>query len=89
MAQLYQLFLFSANKSPKKPRKHADPDHQRDTPSRERFECNGMLKITIDITESIFQVHIIHERLHPSPSNHSVPDSIKDFIKKTHQPSTS
>ena len=38
-----------------------------------------MLKITIDL---VFQIRIIHECLHPSPSNHSVPDSVKEFIKE-------
>lgn len=41
-----------------------------------------MLKVTIDIATNIFQVHIIHEHLHPPPLNHSVPDSAKDFIKE-------
>ena len=41
-----------------------------------------MLKITIEIAASIFQVHITHKYLHPPPSNHSVSDSIKDFIKE-------
>ncbi|CAI2184005.1 6270_t:CDS:2 [Funneliformis geosporum] len=36
-------FLFSTNKSP-------DLNRQRDTSSRQRFECNRTLSITIDIT---------------------------------------
>ena len=66
----------------KKSRKHANPDRQYDIPSKERFDCNGMLKITIEIAASIFQVYITHKYLHPPPSNHSVSDSIKDFIKE-------
>ena len=41
-----------------------------------------MLKITIDIAASTFQVHLVHECLHPPPSNHSVSDSVKDFIRE-------
>ena len=52
------------------------------TPSKERFDCDGMLKITIDIAASTFQVHLVHECLHPPPSNHSVSDSVKDFIRE-------
>ena len=41
-----------------------------------------MLKITIDIAASTFQVHLVHECLHPPPSNHSVSDFVKDFIRE-------
>ncbi len=41
-----------------------------------------MLKITIEIVASIFQVYITHKYLYPFPSNHSVSDFIKDFIKE-------
>jgi len=41
-----------------------------------------MLKITIDIIASIFQVHIIHNYLHSPSSDHFVSDFVKIFIKK-------
>ena len=41
-----------------------------------------MLKITIDIAASTFQVHLVHECLHPPPSNHSVLDFVKILLEK-------
>src|SRR5947209_4715627 len=41
-----------------------------------------MLKITINIATNIFLVHIIHEQLHPSPSDHSVQILSKFLLKK-------
>lgn len=40
-----------------------------------------MLKITIDIAAGLVQIHIIHKN-HSSPSNYSVSDSTKNFIKE-------
>ena len=41
-----------------------------------------MLKINLNIIANIFQIHIIYEYPHPPPSDYSVPDFIKNFIKE-------
>lgn len=48
----------------KKPRKHQDLDHQRDRGSIERFDCEGTLRITIDMMNNSAFVYLKHNILH-------------------------
>lgn len=64
----------------KKPRKHADSSKHRDTPSMERFDCNGVIKVSINRSTMMAEVHLQHDFLHAQPKDTSVPQNIKDFI---------
>jgi hypothetical protein len=64
-----------------KPRKHPDPSKQWDVPSMERFHCDGVIKISVDMTKQMFEVKLVHTNLHIRPINKSVPQDVKDFIK--------
>ncbi|CAG8804622.1 37040_t:CDS:1 [Gigaspora margarita] len=65
----------------KKPHKNPDKSKQRDITSMERFECGGILKISIDKTKYLAKVTLHHKELHSKLINLSTPQYIKDFIK--------
>ncbi|GBB99646.1 hypothetical protein RclHR1_35920001, partial [Rhizophagus clarus] len=64
-----------------KSRKHSDPSKQRDTLSMERFDCEGIVKISIDKTTLLSEVELFHKNLHVRPIDKSVPEDVKEFIK--------
>lgn len=64
-----------------KQKKHEDPSKHRDTQSMERFHCNGVIKVSINPSTNMAEVHVQHDFLHPRPKNISVPENIKDFIR--------
>src|SRR5215470_14112007 len=51
----------------KRPRKHENSAVHRDRPAMKRFECNGMLRITVNSTTTIAKIAVSHEFAH-SPS---------------------
>jgi hypothetical protein len=64
----------------KKPRKHADPSKHRDTLGMPRFDCAGLLKMTIDTTkmEIIFELnHNDHEHY----TDVRVPDEVREYVR--------
>jgi hypothetical protein len=65
-----------------KPRKHQDSSKQRDTLSKERFNCNGVIKIAINEAIKIAKVTLQHDSIHAQPKTTIIPQNIKDFIKE-------
>jgi len=65
----------------KKPRKTEDLSKQRDKQSIERFDCNGILKIKIDINLKIAIVQLYHDLIHDRPEKIHVSEEIKIFIR--------
>ncbi|CAG8436323.1 3850_t:CDS:2, partial [Scutellospora calospora] len=65
----------------KKPRKHNDPEKQRDTKTMERFDCNGCIKVNINLTLQIARITVEHNILHSKPNNVAVPEDVKQYIK--------
>jgi hypothetical protein len=63
----------------KKPRKCENSAIQRDRPAMERFECNGILRITICPT--IAKITISHRFAHPYPVDNNISDDVKTFIQ--------
>ncbi|CAG8477251.1 2922_t:CDS:2, partial [Gigaspora rosea] len=51
----------------KRPRKHEDFDKQRDREYIERFACNGILKISLDIEINVATIDLKHNLLHKCP----------------------
>jgi hypothetical protein len=64
----------------KKPRKNADSPKHRDKPSMERFDCSGVIKVSINQSTMMAEVHLQHDFLHAQPKDTSVSQDIKDFI---------
>jgi hypothetical protein len=46
-----------------------------------RYNCNGLIKIKVDLQSEIAIVKIVHSQLHPIPIDVTVPDNVKEFIK--------
>jgi hypothetical protein len=65
-----------------KPKKHPDPLKHRDTPSMERFTCNGLIKITINNTSQVAELTLQHSILHRKPKKVSISQEVKTFIKR-------
>jgi len=78
----YWYFCSQRNILETKPRKHPNPLKQRDTPSMERFACDGIIKISVNKTTQISEIELHHKDLHVRPVNKSVPQVVKDFIKE-------
>src|ERR1044072_7983227 len=47
----------------------------------ERFECDGILKISVNEVTHIAEVTLYHKDLHVKPKDYSIPQNIKYFIK--------
>ena len=47
----------------------------------ERFECDSVLKISVNEITHIAEITLYHKDLHTKPINNSIPQNIKDFIK--------
>lgn len=78
----YWYFCSQSNIMAAKPRKHDNPSKHRDTPSMERFNCNGTAKITIDKQTNKIKLVFKHNLIHARPKDVAVPQSIKEFIEK-------
>jgi len=63
-------------------RKHEDTSKHRNTASMNRFDCNGIIKITIDEANNTATLSMQHDLLHKRPSNTTVSQGVKDFIKE-------
>ena len=61
-------------------RKNQDVSKHRDTKSMERYDCNGMIRISINHTTLMATIYIRHHLLHPYPKDVSISDDIKQFI---------
>ncbi|CAG8651404.1 2613_t:CDS:2 [Rhizophagus irregularis] len=66
----------------KQPRKHQDLLKQRDTPSMNRFNCEGYIRINVNQTTNIAKIEVNHNYLHPPTSENSVSEEIKMFIQE-------
>ena len=62
-----------------KHRKHQDVSKHRNTKCMARFDCNGIIKITINEANNMAKQH---DFLHKRPSNTTVSQEIKDYIKE-------
>jgi hypothetical protein len=65
----------------KRPKKTEDLSKQRDKRSIERFDCNGILKIKIDIDSKTAIVQLYHDLIHDRPEKSNISQEIKSFIK--------
>ena len=70
------------NSTLKPPRKHFDINKQRDTSAKERFNCNGTIKLLIDTSIYRADIHIKHDDLHLIPHDFSIPDWVKNYISQ-------
>jgi len=77
----YWYFCSQRDIQASKSRKHSDPSKQRDTSSMERFDCGGVIKISINKTTLLSEVELLHKDLHVRPIDKSVPQDVKEFIK--------
>ncbi|CAG8677340.1 254_t:CDS:1, partial [Paraglomus occultum] len=77
----YWYYCSQRNTLASKPCKHLDMSKQRDTPSKERFDCGGILKIAINEATQTAKISLYHKNLHAPPINIAVSQNIKDFIK--------
>ncbi|GBC06809.1 hypothetical protein RclHR1_07060002 [Rhizophagus clarus] len=66
----------------KKPRKNPESAKQQDVSSKERYNCEGIIKISIDEYTQIAEITLLHKDLHMKPIDKSLPQSVKDFIKE-------
>src|SRR5437868_2124176 len=62
-------------------RKHEDFHKQRDKEYLERFTCNSVLKILLDMEINIAMINLQHNLLHKCPDRFNVSDDIKAEIK--------
>ena len=65
----------------KRSRKIEDISKQRDRKPIERFNCNGILKIEIDINSKTAFIQLLHDLIHDRPEKINVMQDIKNFIK--------
>ena len=47
----------------------------------ERFDCEGVIKISINKITLLSEVELLHKDLHVRPIDKSVPQDVKEFIK--------
>src|ERR1051325_10262387 len=66
----------------KRARKHENQENHRDRESMDRFNCDGLVKISINIDTCIAKVHLKHNILHKRPEWFGVTEAIKEYIKK-------
>lgn len=78
----YWYFCSQSNILAAKPRKHEDTSKHRDTPSMERFDCNGAIKITINQSTNIAKLVLKHKLIHERPKDITVPQTVKEYIKE-------
>jgi hypothetical protein len=48
----------------------------------ERFNCNGVIKVSVDNPNNIVSLSVKHDFLHLRPANVEVSQDIKDYIKE-------
>ena len=63
-------------------RKHQDVLKHRNTTCMDWFDCNGVIKVTINEANNMAKLSMQHDFLHKRPSNTTVSQEIKDYIKK-------
>jgi hypothetical protein len=78
---IYWYYCSQRDNLTKKSRKHLEPLKQRDVSSKERYNCEGIIKISINKCAQIAEITLYHEDLHVRPINKSLPQSVKDFIE--------
>ncbi|CAG8751960.1 2910_t:CDS:2, partial [Gigaspora margarita] len=66
----------------KRPRKHEEFNKQRDREYIDRFACNGVLKILLDMEKNVAMVDLQHNLLHKRPDRFNVTDDVKAEIQK-------
>ena len=66
----------------KRPRKHENQDKQRDREYIERYDCNGVLKISLNVETQIAKINLQHNLLHKRPDRFGVNNIIKEEIKR-------
>jgi len=66
----------------KRSRKNEDLDKQRDRECMKRFNCNGLITISINMNTSLINIHFKHDILHKRPERYIVDDTIKEKIKQ-------
>lgn len=64
-----------------KPRKNENPAKQRDRQSMDRFNCSGLLRITVYPKSAIVKIYALHQFAHAPPINNAISDNIKAFIQ--------
>jgi len=70
----------------KRSRKTEDLSKQRDKPSNTRFNCNGILKVEININSKTAIIQLCHDLIHNRPEKINITQEVKDFIKdRLHQ----
>ena len=67
----------------KRPRKHENQDKQRDREYIEWYDCNGILKISLNMETQIAKINLQHNLLHKRPDRFGVNNSIKEEIKRS------
>ncbi|CAG8767553.1 14358_t:CDS:2 [Dentiscutata erythropus] len=65
----------------KKPRKYQNPECQRDRESIECFDCNGMLKISINMITNNASIYLKYKILYQRPERNRVTEEIKNIIQ--------
>ncbi|CAB4423647.1 unnamed protein product [Rhizophagus irregularis] len=78
----YWYYCSQRDNLTKKPRKHSDPLKQRDVLSKERYNCDGVTKISINEHTQIAEISLYHKDLHVRPVDKSLPQNVKEFIEK-------
>ena len=66
----------------KKPHKHKDLNKQRDREYIKRYNCNGLITVSINMSTFLITIHLKHDILHKRPERHAVSDTIKEKIKQ-------
>lgn len=66
----------------KRPQKYENQDKQQDREYIERYDCNGTLKISLNIETQIATVNLQHDLLHKWPDRFGINNIIKEKIKK-------
>ncbi|CAG8695571.1 3890_t:CDS:2, partial [Gigaspora rosea] len=61
---------------------HEDSTKHYDTPTMERFNCHGTIKITISQSNNTAKLVLKHKLIHAQPKNVIVSQDIKEFIKE-------
>ena len=62
--------------------KTKNQDKQRDREQIERFNCNGILKISLNMKTHVATINLQHDLLHKRPDRFGLNNTIKELIKK-------
>ncbi|CAB5384510.1 unnamed protein product [Rhizophagus irregularis] len=78
----YWYYCSQCQQLAKKPRKNEDLNKQRDREYIKRFDCNGLITISINMNTFLVTIHLKHDILHKRPERYAVSDTIKEKIKQ-------